>query len=72
MMKKLEEYGIPERTLRIESRVAAREEILLVHDAEYFDSVSLWPSLPQEELDAVAEGFDSIYLVSGNHSISRL
>ena len=62
MMKKLEEYGIPERALRIESRAAAREEILLVHDAEYFDSVSLWPSLSQKELDAVAEGFDSIYL----------
>ena len=64
MMKKLEEYGIPERTMRIESRAATREEILLVHDAEYFDSVTPWPSLPQKELDDIAYKFDSIYLVS--------
>ena len=63
MMKKLEEYGIPERTQKIESRAASREEILLVHDEEYFDSVLLWPTLPQKELDTIAEGFDSIYLV---------
>ena len=62
-MKKLEEYGIPERTQKIESRAASREEILLVHDEEYFDSVSLWPTLSQKELDTIAEGFDSIYLV---------
>ena len=38
IMKKLEEYGIPERTVKVESRAATREEILLVHDVEYFES----------------------------------
>ncbi len=62
IFQRLEEYGLPERTLAVSSRLAAKEEVLLVHDAAYFDSLVELPSLVQKELNERAKEYDSIYL----------
>jgi histone deacetylase 6 len=61
MIKRHEEYGLMERTVKIESRSASREELLLLHDPVYFDNMASLPEMSQKELDECSNGFDSVY-----------
>ncbi|BHF63301.1 hypothetical protein SprV_0200629300 [Sparganum proliferum] len=57
----LEEYGLARRCKRTEARVATRDELLRVHDADYVDLIEQTSRLSQADLNEAGSAFDSIY-----------
>ncbi|XP_018917401.2 histone deacetylase 6 isoform X2 [Bemisia tabaci] len=61
IFEKHSEYGLLERLHILKSRVATKEELLLVHKEEHIDAMEQLSELTDSELKSKADGFDSIY-----------
>ncbi|VDN09219.1 unnamed protein product [Dibothriocephalus latus] len=63
----LEEYGLARRCKRTEARVATRDELLRVHDADYVDLIEQTSRLSQADLnEAGSHSYDSAVLAVGS------
>ncbi|VDL91694.1 unnamed protein product [Schistocephalus solidus] len=66
----LEEYGLARRCKRTEARVATRDELLRVHDADYVDLIEQTSRLSQADLNEAGSVFDSIYFNKALHGVA--
>ncbi|XP_029467341.1 histone deacetylase 6 isoform X3 [Rhinatrema bivittatum] len=60
--EKLTHYRLQERCVTVQARAASDEEILLVHSQEYLDLMKSTQTMAQEELKALADSYDSVFL----------
>ncbi|XP_069798807.1 histone deacetylase 6 [Dendropsophus ebraccatus] len=60
--EKLAEYGLLERCVSVPAREASEEEILLVHSPEYVELMKSTQKMTEEELRALSDKYDSVYL----------
>ena len=58
----MEEYGIVERCHRLEAREASREELLMLHDADYVDLLVTLPNMKQATLNLIQRQYGSVFL----------
>ncbi|KAJ1653603.1 Histone deacetylase hda1 [Dispira simplex] len=61
-----------DKCVRIKTREATTEDILLVHDLIYHDTISRTPQASQLQLDKLATQYDSIYLCPESAYVARL
>lgn len=54
--------GLIDRCIKIETRQATREELLLKHTAEHIDLLQNSENYNDEELEHMSSKFDSIYV----------
>uniref|UniRef100_A0A8C5Q0G5 Protein deacetylase HDAC6 n=1 Tax=Leptobrachium leishanense TaxID=445787 RepID=A0A8C5Q0G5_9ANUR len=59
---KLQEYGLMERCTLVPAREASEEELLFVHSPQYVALMKSTQSMSTEELQALADRYDSVYL----------
>lgn len=60
--EKLAQYGLTQRCIQVQGREATDEEILLVHSQEYLNQMKSTQNMTVEELRALSDSYDSIYL----------
>lgn len=61
--KKFEQYGLIEKCHQLESQMATEDQVLLVHDKQYYDLIkSTQNEKDIEKLKSISEKFDGIYL----------
>ncbi|XP_078520855.1 protein deacetylase HDAC6 [Lissotriton helveticus] len=60
--EKLAQYGLTQRCIQVQGREATDEEILLVHSQEYLNQMKSTQNMTVEELRALSDTYDSIYL----------
>ncbi|XP_056410464.1 histone deacetylase 6-like [Hyla sarda] len=60
--EKLVEYGLLERCVAVTAREASEEELLLVHSPDYVELMKSTQKMTEEELRALSEKYDSVYL----------
>ncbi|KAG9460985.1 hypothetical protein GDO78_018502 [Eleutherodactylus coqui] len=60
--EKLEGYGLLQRCLPVPAREASAEELLLVHSPEYVELMKSTQKMTEEELRALSDTYDSVYL----------
>ncbi|XP_030049781.1 protein deacetylase HDAC6 isoform X3 [Microcaecilia unicolor] len=70
--EKLTHYGLLERCVLIQARAASDEEILLVHSQEYLELMKSTQTMEQEELKALADSYDSVFLHPNSFSCACL
>ncbi|KAJ1970221.1 Histone deacetylase hda1 [Dispira parvispora] len=61
-----------DKCVRIKTREATTEDILLVHDLTYHDTISRTAQASQLQLDKLASQYDSIYLCPESAYVARL
>ncbi|XP_073397420.1 histone deacetylase 6 isoform X1 [Dendrobates tinctorius] len=70
--EKLVEYGLLERCTSVPAREASEEELLLVHSKEYVELMKSTQKMTEEELRALSDKYDSVYLHPLSFSGSRV
>ncbi|XP_043103725.1 histone deacetylase 6 isoform X2 [Puntigrus tetrazona] len=61
-MEMLETEGLLGRCERVEARAVSEDELLLVHTKEYVELMKSTRKMTEEELKALADKYDSVYL----------
>lgn len=60
---RLKSYGLIERCLRLESRRATKNELMMVHDEKYIDFIASSSEMNLEEIEEkISSQFDDVYL----------
>ncbi|XP_069503572.1 histone deacetylase 6 [Ambystoma mexicanum] len=70
--EKLAQYGLTQRCIPVQARQAVDEEIMLVHSQEYLERMKSTQSMTKEELRALSDSYDSIYLHPKSYSSACL
>ncbi|KAM4020629.1 protein deacetylase HDAC6 [Anomaloglossus baeobatrachus] len=70
--EKLVEYGLLERCVSVPAREASEEELLLVHSSDYVELMKSTQNMTEEELRALSDKYDSVYLHPMSFSGSRV
>ncbi|KAJ1095693.1 hypothetical protein NDU88_000851 [Pleurodeles waltl] len=60
--EKLVKYGLMQRCIQLQAQEASDDEILLVHSPEYLKQMKSTQNMTVEELRALSDSYDSIYL----------
>lgn len=68
----LDKSGILEHFIQIESRKASKDELELVHDAEYVNLMSKIPNYDSRRLENLSECFGDIYLNKDSYDAALL
>uniref|UniRef100_A0A452HFA4 Histone deacetylase domain-containing protein n=1 Tax=Gopherus agassizii TaxID=38772 RepID=A0A452HFA4_9SAUR len=69
---KLLQCGLWERCVPVEARLATEEEILLAHSQEYVELMKSTELMSEQELRALSETYDSVFLHPGSYRGARL
>ncbi|XP_040298520.1 histone deacetylase 6 isoform X1 [Bufo bufo] len=70
--EKLVEYGLLDRCLPVPAREASEEELLLVHSPDYVELMKSTQKMTEEELRALSDNYDSVYLHPMSFTASRV
>ncbi|XP_071476310.1 histone deacetylase 6-like [Diadema antillarum] len=71
-MERLEARGLVERCIQVPTRPITDEEILSLHSEEYLQTLKTISSLPADELQTLAESYDSVFLCNESFEVVRL
>ncbi|CAM4691602.1 unnamed protein product [Lepidochelys olivacea] len=69
---KLLQCGLWERCVLVEARLATEEEILLAHSQEYVELMKSTEQMSEQELRALSETYDSVFLHPDSFRCARL
>ncbi|KAM7134140.1 protein deacetylase HDAC6 isoform 2-T3 [Macrochelys suwanniensis] len=69
---KLLQCGLWERCVPVEARLATEEEILLAHSQEYVELMKSTEQMNEQELRALSETYDSVFLHPDSYRCARL
>lgn len=61
------DYGLVERCHRLETRLATRDELLMLHDAKYVDLMASIPKMKQPSLNALQRQYGSVFLCTDSY-----
>uniref|UniRef100_A0A8C8SUH0 Protein deacetylase HDAC6 n=1 Tax=Pelusios castaneus TaxID=367368 RepID=A0A8C8SUH0_9SAUR len=70
--EKLLQYGLWERCIPVEARLATEEEILLAHSQEYVELMKSTEQMSEAALRALSDTYDSVFLHPNSYGCARL
>ncbi|XP_038604220.1 histone deacetylase 6 isoform X2 [Tachyglossus aculeatus] len=70
--EKLAKYQLLERCTPVQARPATHEELLRVHSQEYLKLMESTQQMSEEELRALADTYDSVFLHPNSYACARL
>lgn len=72
IMERLHGRGLVDRCVRVPVRSASEEEILSLHSSEYLETLKKSSTLSPEDLQNLAESYDSVFMCKESFDVVRL